>query len=61
MSNESAPIRPARMAQPRPAVTGQLPHWNHLPLERRRELTATLATLIVNRLARPQPEEGQHE
>lgn len=61
MSNESAPIRPARMAQPRPVVTGQLPHWNHLPLERRRELTATLATLIVNRLARPQPEEGQHE
>jgi hypothetical protein len=42
-------------------VTGQLPHWNHLPLERRRELTATLATLIVNRMTRPQLEEGQHE
>jgi hypothetical protein len=61
MSNESAPIHPARMAQPRPVVTGQLPHWNHLPLERRRELTATLASLILNHLTRPRPEERKHE
>ena len=61
MNKQSIPAPPARIVQQGPAVTGTLPHWDHLPPERRRELTATLAALVVKQLARPQPEEGRNE
>ena len=61
MNQQATPARPAPGVLPGPTVTGKLPPWDHLPPERRRELTATLATLILNRLARPRREEGRHE
>lgn len=55
----SAPLTP--IVRREPVVAGSLPRWDHLPPERRRELTATLAALLIKRLPTLQPGEGRNE
>jgi hypothetical protein len=61
MNKQSTPTYPARSSPQRSVVTGTLPHWDHLPPARRRELAATLATLVVKRLVGTHSVGGQHE
>ena len=41
---------PSLPTPPCPAVVNPLPPWTELPQERRRELTATLAVMILKQL-----------
>jgi hypothetical protein len=41
---------PSLPMSPNSPAAGQLPPWNQLPQNRRRELTATLADLILKQL-----------
>jgi len=50
MNSPSIPTPPGSPAAPR----GNLPSWNQLPLDRRHELTATLAAMILKQLP-PRP------
>jgi hypothetical protein len=48
MNSPSLPMPPS------PPAAGQLPPWNQLPRDRRHELTATLAAMILKQLP-PRP------
>ncbi len=41
---------PSIPTPPSPSAAGQLPLWNQLPPDRRHELTATLAAMILKQL-----------